>query len=64
MLGTGATLKGELRNQGNIRLDGIFEGTLEIEGNILIGETAKITADINARNISIAGAVRGNGLGR
>jgi cytoskeletal protein CcmA (bactofilin family) len=38
----------------------VFEGTLEIEGNVLVGETAKITADINARNISIAGAVRGN----
>jgi cytoskeletal protein CcmA (bactofilin family) len=60
VLGVSATLSGDLRSQGNIRLDGVFEGTLEIEGNILVGETAKITADINARNISIAGAVRGN----
>ena len=60
VLGASATLQGDLRSQGNVRLDGIFEGTLEIDGNVLVGETAKITADINARNISIAGAVRGN----
>ncbi len=60
VLGISATLHGDLRSQGNIRLDGIFEGTLHIDGNVLVGETARITADINARNISIAGAVRGN----
>jgi cytoskeletal protein CcmA (bactofilin family) len=60
VLGASAILNGDLRSQGNIRLDGIFEGSLEIDGNVLVGETAKITADVNARNISIAGAVRGN----
>ncbi len=63
VLGAGTTLKGELRSQGNVRLDGVFEGTMELDGNVLVGETAKITADINARNISIAGAVRGNVTG-
>ena len=60
VLGVNATLSGDLHSQGNIRLDGVFEGALEIDGNVLVGETAKITADINARNISIGGAVRGN----
>mgnify|MGYP000897187987 CR=1 FL=1 len=57
VLGASSTLRGDLRSQANIRLDGTFEGTLEIDGNILVGETAKITADIFAKNISIAGAV-------
>lgn len=64
VLGASATLKGDLKSQGNVRLDGTFEGTLEIDGNILVGETAKITADINAKNVSIAGAVRGNVSGK
>jgi cytoskeletal protein CcmA (bactofilin family) len=64
VLGANATLKGDLKCQGNIRLDGTFEGTLEIDGNVLVGETGKITADINAKNISIAGAVRGNVSGK
>ena len=60
VLGSSTHISGDFRGAGNARFDGTLEGTLEIDGNILIGETAKITADINARNISIAGAVRGN----
>ena len=63
VLGASADLEGKLSSKGNLRLDGTFTGTLEIEGNILVGETAIINADIEARNISIAGAVRGNVTG-
>ena len=63
VLGGNATLEGVLSSSGNVRLDGRFSGTLHITGNILVGETAKINADIDARNISIAGAVRGNVTG-
>ena len=45
-------------------LDGTFNGSLDIHGNVLVGETAKIAADITAKNISIAGAVRGNVTGK
>ncbi len=64
VLGSGSTIEGTLRSKANVRLDGEFTGTLEISGNVLVGETAKITADINAQNISIAGAVRGNVFGK
>jgi cytoskeletal protein CcmA (bactofilin family) len=63
VLGANSTLKGDLKSKANVRIDGTFEGSLEIEGNILVGETAKIIADIHAKNISIAGAVRGNVTG-
>jgi cytoskeletal protein CcmA (bactofilin family) len=64
VLGANCTLEGVLRSKANVRLDGTFSGTLEIDGNVLVGETAKITADINAKNVSIAGAVRGNVSGK
>jgi len=64
VLGANCSLEGVLRSKANVRLDGAFSGTLEIDGNVLVGETAKITADINAKNISIAGAVRGNVFGK
>lgn len=60
VLGSSSVLEGKLKTEGNIRLDGIFTGTLDISGNVLVGENAKIDADIEAKNISIAGAVRGN----
>ena len=60
VLGPNSVLEGTFQSNANVRLDGTFSGALEINGNILVGETAKIKADINARNISVAGAVRGN----
>ncbi len=60
VLGANSTLRGDLKSQANVRLDGTFEGNLEIEGNVLVGETGKVIADINANNVVIAGAVRGN----
>jgi cytoskeletal protein CcmA (bactofilin family) len=64
VIGASCTLEGSLVSTGNVRLDGTFTGSLDISGNVLVGETAKITADVSARNISIAGAVRGNVTGR
>lgn len=63
VFGANCVLEGTLKSGGNVRIDGTFTGTLDIVGNILVGETAKISADIDARNISIAGAVRGNVTG-
>lgn len=63
VLGANCVIEGTLSSSGNVRLDGTFAGTLDIKGNVLIGETAKITADVDAHNISIAGAVRGNVTG-
>lgn len=60
VFGAGCILEGKLTSKGNIRLDGAFSGQLEISGNILIGETAQVKANIQARNISIAGRVYGN----
>lgn len=64
VIGTGCTIEGKLINAGNIRIDGTFTGTLEITGNVLVGETAQIKANINAKNISVAGSVRGNVSGK
>ncbi|MBE0689637.1 MAG: polymer-forming cytoskeletal protein, partial [Anaerolineae bacterium] len=64
VLGANSVIEGVLRSNANVRLDGTFAGTLEITGNVLVGETARINADVNAKNISIAGAVRGNITGK
>lgn len=60
VLGASNVMNGTLVSKGNVRLDGEFTGDLDISGNVLVGETANIQADIEARNISIAGTVRGN----
>jgi cytoskeletal protein CcmA (bactofilin family) len=63
VIGSNTSFEGSFASSGNVRMDGQFAGSLEISGNILVGESADINADINARNISIAGTVRGNVTG-
>lgn len=64
VLGANSTFEGKFQSNANVRIDGALTGTLDINGNVLIGETANIKADVNARNLSIAGAVRGNVNGK
>ena len=63
VIGSNTSFDGSFASSGNVRMDGQFAGSLEVSGNILVGESANIHADINARNISIAGTVRGNVTG-
>ena len=60
IIGPNAYFRGDVQSDGGVRIDGIFEGTVDITGNLVIGEGAKVVADINANNISISGAIKGN----
>jgi excisionase family DNA binding protein len=43
----------------NLRINGKFEGSLVTKGNLTIGQTAIVLADINGDNIIIGGKVKG-----
>ena len=60
VIGPTASFRGTVRADGNIRIDGVFEGAVETAGNLIIGDQAKILADIVAHNVSVAGAVKGD----
>ncbi|MGQ9493170.1 MAG: bactofilin family protein [Anaerolineae bacterium] len=60
ILGPTASFQGNLKAEGNVRIDGYFDGSVETTGNVIIGEKAKVNADIVASNIQVWGAVKGN----
>jgi cytoskeletal protein CcmA (bactofilin family) len=60
IIGPNAYFRGDIQSDGGVRIDGVFEGTVDITGNLVIGEGAKIVADVSANNISISGAIKGN----
>lgn len=59
IIGPNANFKGAVQSDGGMRIDGIFEGTIELAGNLIIGESGKVIADIKAQNVSVSGAVKG-----
>jgi cytoskeletal protein CcmA (bactofilin family) len=60
IIGPNAYVRGDIQADGGVRIDGILDGNIDITGNLVVGEGAKIIADIKANNISISGAIKGN----
>ncbi|MBN1873806.1 MAG: polymer-forming cytoskeletal protein [Anaerolineae bacterium] len=59
-VGPNTYVKGDVQGDGGLRIDGIVEGNVELTGNLVITESAKVLAEIKANNVSVAGAVQGN----
>ena len=53
-------LKGELAFTGELEFNGRFEGTLDSDGAITIGERAIIKGNINAASAQVSGKIQGN----
>lgn len=60
VVGPNAYFRGDIQSDSGARVDGVFEGSIDITGNLIVGESAKIVADVKANNVSVAGAVKGN----
>ena len=59
-LGKGTEFEGKLVFNGAVRMDGKFSGEIFSSGNLIIGETAVINAEIKVDTIVISGSVSGN----
>ncbi len=60
MLGESTRCEGVLTAEGNLRIDGAFEGRIETTGNVIVGPAAQIKGDIRARAAQIWGLVQGD----
>jgi cytoskeletal protein CcmA (bactofilin family) len=59
VIGPTANFKGTVQSDGGLRIDGVFEGVIQIAGNLIIGESGKVIAEVTAQNVSVAGALKG-----
>ncbi|TRZ94048.1 helix-turn-helix domain-containing protein [bacterium] len=61
ILDVDAAMQGSLsfKESVNLRINGKFEGNLESKGNLTIGQTAIVNADIMGDNVIIGGRIRG-----
>ena len=61
VLGKGITLEGALlKGKGEIRIEGSFSGAIDIEGNVVLGETGIIIGEMRATSAQIAGKYEGD----
>ena len=60
LLGRGSEFEGKLTFEGTVRIDGKFNGTIASGDVLVIGEGAKISAEITCATIIVHGEVTGN----
>jgi excisionase family DNA binding protein len=62
ILDVDASMQGTLsfKEPVNLKINGNFEGTLDLRGNLTVGPHAVINANINGDDITIAGKVHGD----
>jgi cytoskeletal protein CcmA (bactofilin family) len=60
VIGPGIHFKGTLTGSGSLRIDGTFDGTINIQGPLLITDGAKVTADVRAGAVSVGGSLKGD----
>ncbi len=60
VIGPNCRLTGTLQSDGGIRIEGVFEGNLQATGNLVVAESARVVAEIQAYNVIVSGQVKGN----
>lgn len=60
LLGKGSEFEGKLSFEGQVRIDGKFSGQISTKDTLVIGEGAKVSAEISAGTVIINGVVEGN----
>ena len=60
IIGKGSAISGNMKINGFIRIDGDIDGSLETDGNDIVGENAGIRGDLTAKSVIIGGIIKGN----
>jgi len=58
LLSSGTVVKGEIKVNGDFRLDGCFIGTITCKGKVVVGPTGNIEGEIICQNADFSGEVK------
>ena len=57
-------IEGDIRGDEDLHVEGHFKGTIKVVGDIFVGQSGVVEADVEADNIVIQGQITGNVLAR
>lgn len=60
ILGKGSEFEGKLQFEGELRIEGVFSGEIHSDSVLVVGDSAKISAEVDVGTIIVNGEVRGN----
>ena len=60
MIGEGASIEGTVRSDRSIRVRGAVQGEIESKQQVVVEESAKVSARISAEHVTVLGEVDGS----
>lgn len=60
LIGAGTTLSGDIKSNGDLRIDGTVLGNISSAAKIIIGTTGLVEGDIYCQQADVTGKVSGN----
>ena len=58
LLGAGTVVKGEIKLNGDFRIDGMFIGSINCKGKVVVGNTGVVEGEIICQNADFSGEVK------
>ena len=59
LVGVGTEITGDIKSNGDIRIDGALNGNLNTTGKVVVGETGKVKGEITCKNSEVLGEING-----
>ena len=59
LLGIGTQLTGDIKSNGDFRIDGSLKGNIEVKGKLVVGPQGIIDGEIFCQNADISGQIKG-----
>lgn len=58
LIGAGTLIKGEIRANGDIRIDGSLMGSIHSKGKVVVGASGSVEGEIICQNADISGNIK------
>ncbi|HCC71380.1 MAG TPA: cell shape determination protein CcmA [Bacteroidales bacterium] len=59
LISNGTEITGDIKSEGDIRIDGALVGNLSTKGKVVIGNTGKVKGEVLCKNSEVSGEVDG-----
>ena len=59
LIGPGTEITGDIKCNGDVRIDGMLKGNLSTKGKVVIGETGMAKGEVICKNADISGKMEG-----
>ena len=59
LISNGTEITGDIRSNGDIRIDGSLTGNLSTKGKVVIGPTGRVNGEVVCKNSEVSGIIEG-----